>query len=349
MPDRQARERLAWPDLAKGVGIILVVIGHALGGLIDSPLGATLPAAYRAAFVAIYTFHMPLFFLLSGLFVQERVARGRDAFLRPLARTLVWPYFLWSTIQFTLIASLGGLVNKPAGDYWGTLIALPWKPVSQFWFLQTLLLLHVVTAVALRRVGPVTLLVIAVALKPLATILQLPDPLLYAAVEAPFYMLGVALGAGGVREVIVGRPWPVRLVLLPILAALLIARTVAVAPTLLPGVDFATTSAAGLARMAWTLPAVPAALAGTFAVIGIAAALRGRGAAVIATLGRRSLPIFILHVMVIAGTRILCTKILHLPYPGLILAVGVGLGLTLPLVAFAILDRLKLARPLGLA
>jgi len=57
-------------DSAKGVGIVLVVIGHAwrglqTAGLIDNP------ALYGRIDTAIYAFHMPLVFFLSGL-VRER-------------------------------------------------------------------------------------------------------------------------------------------------------------------------------------------------------------------------------------------------------------------------------------
>lgn len=45
-----------WVDIAKGIGIILVVMGHA--NCPEIPHGI------------IYSFHMPLFFFLSGLFIQ---------------------------------------------------------------------------------------------------------------------------------------------------------------------------------------------------------------------------------------------------------------------------------------
>jgi len=104
--------RIHWLDSARGIGIILVVFGHALGGLIDSPFGIN-QNTFRQMFFAIYTFHMPLFFLLSGLLVTKRLAKGQGPFLRALLPTIVWPYFLWSVIQFTIIYGLGTLVIAP--------------------------------------------------------------------------------------------------------------------------------------------------------------------------------------------------------------------------------------------
>lgn len=48
-------ERLSWPDLAKGLGIFLMTLGHS--ALVDTRIAAW-----------IYTFHMPLFFFISGYF-----------------------------------------------------------------------------------------------------------------------------------------------------------------------------------------------------------------------------------------------------------------------------------------
>ncbi len=44
-------ERVEWIDVAKGVGIILVVIGH---------------SSMKSIADEIYYFHMPLFFMLAG-------------------------------------------------------------------------------------------------------------------------------------------------------------------------------------------------------------------------------------------------------------------------------------------
>ena len=120
----KADTRIGWIDLARGIGIILVVAGHAAGGIIDGPGGQSMPWL-RYAFLALYTFHMPVFFFLAGLFVVERLERGTAAFLKAILITIVYPYFLWSIIQFSLIYASGSLVNHPVETYWATIIALP--------------------------------------------------------------------------------------------------------------------------------------------------------------------------------------------------------------------------------
>ena len=70
--------RLKWADIAKGIGIVLVVWGH-----------SSLPFEFRKW---VYSFHMPLFFILSGYFYKSQKYGFTDFFLRKL-RTLIIPYF----------------------------------------------------------------------------------------------------------------------------------------------------------------------------------------------------------------------------------------------------------------
>lgn len=59
------RERVDWIDTAKGIAILLVVVGH-VGGYTGK---YSIPEYQRwidYAVWLIYTFHMPLFFCLSG-------------------------------------------------------------------------------------------------------------------------------------------------------------------------------------------------------------------------------------------------------------------------------------------
>ncbi|PLS27701.1 acyltransferase family protein [Bifidobacterium parmae] len=72
-----------WLDSAKGFGIILVVLGHAS---LVMPLNRTL-----------YAFHMPLFFIISGLLFKEHPLR--DTATRKARRLLV-PYLTFAVLTF---------------------------------------------------------------------------------------------------------------------------------------------------------------------------------------------------------------------------------------------------------
>ncbi|MBQ3635157.1 MAG: acyltransferase family protein [Bacteroidales bacterium] len=74
------KQRIATIDILKGVGIILVVLGH----VDNTALGEW-----------IYTFHMPLFFVVSGLLFRP----GKDVYLKK-AKTILIPYFIFAVISY---------------------------------------------------------------------------------------------------------------------------------------------------------------------------------------------------------------------------------------------------------
>lgn len=71
------KERIRWIDMAKGIGILLVMIGH-------------LHLPYVTAW--IYTFHIPLFFILSGC-VFRSFEINFKSFLIKKIKSIVVPYF----------------------------------------------------------------------------------------------------------------------------------------------------------------------------------------------------------------------------------------------------------------
>ena len=78
-------------DIATGIGISLVVMGH----LVDY-FGADLLGTYRF----IYLFHVPLFFFLSGLFFKEKEAFG-DCLKKKFFRLYI-PYLLANIFFFAV-------------------------------------------------------------------------------------------------------------------------------------------------------------------------------------------------------------------------------------------------------
>jgi fucose 4-O-acetylase-like acetyltransferase len=87
MESRRAGGRIEWIDIAKGIGIILVVFGHSLAS------GTTLRQL-------IFSFHMPLFFFLAGCTFHPR--SFREMALRS-AKSLLIPYsllfFCWNVVR----------------------------------------------------------------------------------------------------------------------------------------------------------------------------------------------------------------------------------------------------------
>lgn len=75
-------------DICKGVGIMLMVLGH-----------SGLP---KAGHDFIYMFHMPLFFFLSGYCFKEKYLGDYEGFIKRKIKTLWWPYVKYSLLFLLL-------------------------------------------------------------------------------------------------------------------------------------------------------------------------------------------------------------------------------------------------------
>lgn len=93
-------KRLDYFDMAKGIGILLVVIGHLQGEEIFSLSPYILPVC-----TWIFSFHMPLFFLISGMLICYRNDIDKD--LRTLVqkrfRGIMVPYLCFSAIYMSVV------------------------------------------------------------------------------------------------------------------------------------------------------------------------------------------------------------------------------------------------------
>ena len=323
--------RSEWVDAAKGLGIVLVVAGHALIGMIDAGLLRAGGAGGDAHYL-IYSFHMPLFFALAGLFVQPRCERDAGGFLRAAFTRVAWPYLLWCSLQSLLIASLPGLVNRSDEFDLNRFVALLWEPAAQFWFLQSLFALQLASWALLPRLGAGGLLLLCIALRALPEVTTLPVALVQVLRFAPFFALGVWLGPRLLEHVprVAGK------------LALVAAAAAGVA--WFAAAWSAKASGAGY----WSVAALPAAITGSVALLALAIALRGELARAAAALGRASMAIFVLHVLFVAGARIALHKLLGIAAPGLIFPLALAAGLAGPLALRALAVRARIARIAGL-
>ena len=132
--------RTDWVDYAKAIGIILVVYGHVARGLNSS--GIQIPKGiYTLIDSVIYSFHMPLFFFLSGLFFFHSLhKKGAKGLGISKIDTLIYPYILWSLIQGSIEVLLSNYTN---GDTTFYEVLKLWDPRAQFWFLLVLFLTFV--------------------------------------------------------------------------------------------------------------------------------------------------------------------------------------------------------------
>lgn len=124
-------------DAARGIAIAMVVLGHALIG-VGAAVGDT--RFSRFLLMAVYSSHMPLFFILSGFLAGRRQA-AIGATLTHLMGRIVWPYVLWSSILLLSHHTMSAHTNSAVSqlNLWSVL----WKPPAVMWFLYVLFLGHI--------------------------------------------------------------------------------------------------------------------------------------------------------------------------------------------------------------
>jgi len=117
--------RRAWIDCARGIAIILVVLGHSDMG--DHPLCKWLSS-----------FHIPLFFVISGMLLGMRGAYDGMPLRRILARraaALLYPYLTFSALTLLYSALLGRFSQMERLLRY----TLTLEGVNTLWFLPTML------------------------------------------------------------------------------------------------------------------------------------------------------------------------------------------------------------------
>lgn len=154
------------------IGIVLVVAGHSFYKNGDHPLC-----------LWIYSFHMPLFFFVSGFLIRYNNDRKGIApqgisladTARRRARRLLAPYLIISTLVFVPKALMSALAVRPTElTPQAYLHSMLWpydNPIGSFWFLPTLFLITIAFTAYIRRYSnALPLLLLLTAVNPFITI-----------------------------------------------------------------------------------------------------------------------------------------------------------------------------------
>lgn len=128
--NEQKLNRYYWLDIAKSIGIFLIVLSH-------------LPnSQFTADF--LWTFHVPLFFFISGFLFKPA---ENNEFLQKLGLRLVLPYiyiYLANVLLVVLISqnfNINHIISMIIGMFWGT-HAYPDFVNAALWFLPGLILVE---------------------------------------------------------------------------------------------------------------------------------------------------------------------------------------------------------------
>ena len=132
-------KRLDYLDVAKGIGILLVVIGHLQGKDIFALSPYILPVC-----TWIFSFHMPLFFIISGMLIHYKKDLEKDmkVLVKKRFRGIMIPYYCFS-ICYISVVLYALIVERSIMP--GTLLVNLWYVLSTYgmsvlWFLPSLFL-----------------------------------------------------------------------------------------------------------------------------------------------------------------------------------------------------------------
>ena len=154
MPQAQAPKRDATWDIARGIGMMLVIYGHLLEPMYPAHSGRPLVDLAADQWQVIYSFHMMLFFLVSGAVNRSLPKKAWPDVLRASLRLLA---LAWTV--HVLGWAFGLAINPEArssfgGAAWNLLDPIlegyKWS-VGVLWFLTSLCFVQILAYFSLRR------------------------------------------------------------------------------------------------------------------------------------------------------------------------------------------------------
>ena len=301
-----------WADLAKGIAIILIVLGHVLRGLRNAGL---IPenTLFLLADNFLYTIHVPTFFFLAGYFLHSSTRHGFRAYAQSKLTWIVYPYLLWSLLQGSVNVIMSAYTNNPLG--WMDLIKILWNPIGQFWFLYSLFVIQILYF-PLRNVRTTWLLGGALVFWLACAYVSPPNLVLSTALGAIFVILGVVAKSHNVLFQTVRQNTP------------LLATTFFLSIGVMLYAEFKYNSIAML----------PVSVVGVLALIGGCMRLtQPRLLLLLKHIGIASMAILVMHILAASGLRIILSKVFHLEAPLAHILFGTAAGVFLPLIAYRIL------------
>ena len=320
--------RMKWIDTTKGIAIIFVVIGHVVssyhssGMYIDSPL-------FQFSHDFAYSFHMPLFMLLSGLLFSYSHITDKSASIKQKILNYGIPYVFFSFLWWGFKMILASHANTALS--FDDLFRIPLYPISFMWYIYALLWMQIIQ-IALENLGRKTQIVhVVVAFSLLIAARYLKEILISIAFEDliicdifnfyVYFLIGVYFGKDAIAFL---EKHSMKL-------AVLFSGVILIGYNIMLYFDVVNDGA---------IVKFVIALIGSIFIIAIGHLVENNRC--LNYLGRESLAIYVLHGLAIAGTRSIITRMWHWSdIGGLIpMVLCTFFGIVLPLVAYELSTRI---------
>lgn len=146
----ETKKRIVFFDLVKGIGVFLVLVGHLQG---DAIFAYSPYILYLCRW--IFSFHMPLFFIVSGMMICLR--NDKDKEIRPLIakrfRGIMIPYYWFSLIYIGIVLHALIIVKSiaPYTLYVNLWYVLGLYGMNVLWFLPALFLGEILFILIIKK------------------------------------------------------------------------------------------------------------------------------------------------------------------------------------------------------
>ena len=318
------RERIDWVDYAKAIGIVLVIYGHVSRGAFVSGVGLT-ESIFKISDSVIYSFHMPLFFFLSGLFFYTSYTkRGSINFILGKLDNIVYPYLVWSVFQGVVQAALSQYTNKTIS--YVDVFEL-WIPKAQFWFLYALFFILFFSCVLLsfdKKQKYNTFFIISFVLYILNPLMSNINPISYIAPNLVYFALGGVFYKYNICRLLFNK------------TVLLILTTIFLSSQYIYH-GLLDKNYADKDIVSFILACIS-----ILFIISLSMNLSKRPVGIIMHIGSSSMAIYLMHILAASGMRVILTKFLSIDNTAENLFFGCVAGIFIPLLCIRIIDILHI-------
>ena len=152
--------RIEWLDSLKGFAIFLVVVGHVVLGYIKADIFPQFYNELQYIYDIIYSFHMPLFFLISGYLYKFTWSKNNTGVLKKIGNkffNMVPLYLVFSLVfwLFKYYATLYSNIQMSEHFNFIDLMHIYIAPLAYLWFLYVLICLFIIIPLLESFIKPV--------------------------------------------------------------------------------------------------------------------------------------------------------------------------------------------------
>ncbi|HTE09419.1 MAG TPA: acyltransferase [Chitinophagaceae bacterium] len=338
-----ASNRLGWIDYARGICIILVCYRHCFDGLKEAHLAVADYPLLQIFNVCFYSFRMPLFFIVSGLFISRSLQKKKlSDYIWGRFSIVFYPLIIWGSLQITLQLILKNYVNgAPVPFDYINLIIFPRNPTNnqQFWYLNALFFVGAFYGFfkVVLRFKLWHQVVLGLLLYSAAGYMGYNGLSFYIFPDIFHFYIYFCIGdiisafifKKETTDILLSNKWLVSSAIFCI-----IMQTIFTVVNMRHGDDNYIN-----VNMTWLY--FPISLSGCLFMIQIAQTLQKTGIIKwLRVIGYHSLYIYLMHLMLIAAVRIVLVKIFHIHYIPLIMFIAISLGVIIPILVYNLCIRL---------